>query len=98
MGKGNVKVEAAADLVSEDSDGSFGNIVINKRINRQIEEGMYGEDFFSNNLDAPSLKNRGSIVVEMNANLDEVDEDAFDRIIDEEKAKKRNERKKFASF
>ena len=49
MGKGNVKVEAAADLVSEDSDGSFGNIVLNKRINRQIEEGMYGSSFHSNN-------------------------------------------------
>ena len=45
-----MKVEAAADLVSEDSDGSFGNIVLNKRINRQIEEGMYGESFNNNNV------------------------------------------------
>jgi hypothetical protein len=42
MGKGNEKVEAARDQLDEVSEDEFGNIVIKKRINRQIEEGVYG--------------------------------------------------------
>ena len=34
MGKGNVKVDAAADELSEFSEDEFGNVVIKKRMNR----------------------------------------------------------------
>ena len=45
MGKGNKEVDAAAiEIESEASEDEFGNIVIKKRMNRQIEEGMYGND------------------------------------------------------
>jgi hypothetical protein len=44
MGKGNANVDAAAEHLSEVSEDEFGNVVIKKRINRQIEEGVYGVD------------------------------------------------------
>lgn len=43
MGKGNKRVEAAGEQLDEVSEDEFGNVVIKKRINRQIEEGMYGK-------------------------------------------------------
>ena len=42
MGNNNAKVAAAEEQLSEVSEDEFGNVVIKKRINRQIEEGMYG--------------------------------------------------------
>ena len=80
MGKGNVEVEAAADQLSEVSEDEFGNVIIKKRMNRQIEEGMYGKGAggdFEFEWERQMSRN-GSI----NAGFDEVDEDAFDQIID----------------
>ena len=45
MGKGNAMVEAAKDqLEQSESEDEFGNVVIKKRINRQIEQGVYNLD------------------------------------------------------
>ncbi len=44
MGKGNPDVDAAAGELDEVSEDEFGQIVIKKRINRQIEVGVYGVD------------------------------------------------------
>ena len=44
MGKGNPDVDAADGQLSEVSEDEWGQIVIKKRINRQIEEGVYGVD------------------------------------------------------
>ena len=45
FGKGNAQVQAAADqLEQSESEDEFGNVVIKKRIARQIEEGVYGVD------------------------------------------------------
>ena len=78
MGKGNVNVEAAAEQLSEVSEDEYGNIVIKKRINRQIEEGMYGAD------PEVALVKRASLY-EANNDLDAVDSDEFDRILENDK-------------
>ena len=84
MGKGNAEVEAAREqLEQEESEDEFGNVVIKKRINRQIEEGVYNMD---NDEFVPigeaGPKYRKSSIVEMHNDLDKVDEDEFDRIIE----------------
>ena len=77
-------MEAAADQVSEASEDEYGNIVIKKRINRQIEEGIYGGA--ANELEMV----RGKSIVEQHNDLDAVDEDEFDRILENEKAMRRS--------
>ena len=65
--------------------------MIKKRINRQIEEGVYNMDndeFVPFSSDGPRVRN--SSIVEIHNDLDKVDEDEFDRILDQEKAMKRN--------
>ena len=86
MGKGNLQVDAAADqLEQSESEDEDGNVVIKKRINRQIEEGVYGvEDSFSVAQHGPHY--RKSSIVEMHNDLDAMNEDEFDKIIDQEKA------------
>ena len=42
MGNNNAKVAAAEEQLGDESEDEFGNVVIKKRINRQIEEGVYG--------------------------------------------------------
>ena len=84
MGKGNAEVEAAREqLEQEESEDEFGNVVIKKRINRQIEEGVYNMD---NDEFVPigeaGPRYRKSSIVEMHNDLDKVDEDEFDRIIE----------------
>ncbi len=44
MGKGNPDVDAADGQLSEVSEDEWGQIVIKKRIDRQIEEGVFGVD------------------------------------------------------
>ena len=43
MGKDNPEVKAAQEQLSEVSEDDDGNIVIKKRMHRQIEEGVYGK-------------------------------------------------------
>ena len=81
MGKGNVEVAAAGEQLSEASEDEEGNIVIKKRINRLIEEGMYGKDDLK-------AKRQGSII-EQHDDLDAVDMDELDRIIEKEKKAER---------
>ena len=84
MGRGNAAVEAAKDqLEQSESEDEFGNVVIKKRINRQIEEGVYNMDndeFIPFGQAGPKV--RKSSIVEMHNDLEKVDEDEFDRIID----------------
>ena len=85
MGKGNVNVDAAAEHLSEVSEDEFGNVVIKKRINRQIEEGVYGVNENDFGLKGLPPMVRGNSILEMHNDLDAVDEDEFDRIIEKEK-------------
>lgn len=84
MGKGNANVDAAAIELDEVSEDEFGNVVIKKRINRQIEEGVYGVD--DDESQSLSHKKRAGSIIELHDDLNAVDEDAFDKIIDQEKA------------
>ena len=92
MGKGNVNVEAAAEQLSEMSEDEFGNVVIKKRVARQIEEGVYGAD----NQDPSDLMLlepvRRQSLVEVHNDLDAVDPDEFDRIIEREKSNIRKQK------
>lgn len=65
--------------MSEVSEDEYGNIVIKKRMHRQIEEGVYGKD-------ARNKNRRAGSIIEMHDDLNAVDEDEFDRIIEQEKA------------
>ena len=89
FGANNQEVNKAEDQLSEVSEDEFGNVVIKKsrRMNRQIEEGMYGGDI-------EDLKIiRGNSIHDIHNDLEAVDEDEFDRIIDEErKIRKRQSR------
>ena len=63
MGKGNAQVQAAADqLEQSESEDEFGNVVIKKRMNSQIEEGVYGVDDEFQPLESDSVHRKGSIV------------------------------------
>lgn len=69
------------------SEDEFGNIVIKKRMHRQIEEVVYGVDEGNDfDKDVPSV--RGGSIYEAHNDLDAVDEDEFDRIIENEKIRK----------
>ena len=83
FGKGNAQVEAAADqLEMDESEDEFGNVVIKKRIARQIEEGVYGLDDEPFHIASQSDQLRQGSIVELHNDLDAMDEDEFDRIID----------------
>lgn len=71
---------AAEDQLDMESEDEFGNVVIKKRMNRQIEEGVYAPDLRNNGL--PVSNNQ---IVEGNNDLDAVDEDEFDRILENER-------------
>ena len=88
MGKGNAEVEAAREeLEQEESEDEFGNVVIKKRINRQIEEGVYNMDK-DEFVPVGQVKVRSGSLVEMHNDLDKVDEDEFDRILEQEKMRR----------
>ena len=67
-------------------EDEFGNVIIRKRVARQIEEGVYGAD----NQDPSDLRLlepvRRQSLVEVHNDLDAVDPDEFDRIIEREKS------------
>lgn len=63
------------------SEDEFGNVVIKKRMHRQIEEGVYALDIRDNG----GLPVRNKSIVEAHHDLDAVDEDEFDRILDNER-------------
>lgn len=79
MGKSNAQVAAAEQYLDEVSEDEFGNVVIKKRMARQIEEGVYGEN---------RRHQRVASVVESHNDLNAVNEDEFDRILEQEKRQK----------
>ena len=54
---------------------------------------MYGEQASHKDGDGIALGRKGSIIVKMNADIEAMDEDEFDRVIENEKARAKAEKR-----